>query len=138
MATLSNMPAGWRSWFVAGLLYPKLWVRPLSKSVGFHDAENRQRRSQLRCLPLGKKLGVKITSGNWYRLNGAVRKSDTSSWGMYYVFKGFGRFSEECHNCLSQSVPGMHYRDEIWRSGWPIHPVNILTFQKFVDQVSSK
>ncbi|GFT82008.1 hypothetical protein TNCV_3909531 [Trichonephila clavipes] len=39
--------------------------------------------AELRCLPLGKKLGVKITCGNWYRLNDAALKSDTSSWGMY-------------------------------------------------------
>ncbi|GFW46886.1 putative transposable element [Trichonephila clavipes] len=36
------MPAGWRGWFVAGLSYPRLWVRPQPKLVDFHDAENRQ------------------------------------------------------------------------------------------------
>ncbi|GFS70893.1 hypothetical protein TNCV_2719751 [Trichonephila clavipes] len=39
--------------------------------------------AKLRCLPLGKKLGDKITYGNWYRLSSAALKSDTSSWGMY-------------------------------------------------------
>ncbi|GFS50904.1 hypothetical protein TNCV_4847981 [Trichonephila clavipes] len=35
--------AGWRGWFVAGLLYPRLRARPRPKSMDFHDAENRQR-----------------------------------------------------------------------------------------------
>ncbi|GFV61555.1 hypothetical protein TNCV_4543871 [Trichonephila clavipes] len=34
-------PAGWRCWFVTGLVRLNLWIRP-SKSVDFHDAENRQ------------------------------------------------------------------------------------------------
>ncbi|GFW92762.1 uncharacterized protein TNCV_1735551 [Trichonephila clavipes] len=40
---LKIRPAGWRGRFVTGLL--RLWfrVRPRPKSVGFHDAENRQR-----------------------------------------------------------------------------------------------
>ncbi|GFW50560.1 hypothetical protein TNCV_2888631 [Trichonephila clavipes] len=33
----------WRGWFVDGLLQPRVRVRPRSKSVDFHDAENRQR-----------------------------------------------------------------------------------------------
>ncbi|GFX09880.1 hypothetical protein TNCV_3565581 [Trichonephila clavipes] len=37
------MPTGWLSWFVAGLLHPRLLVQPRPKSVDFHDAENRQR-----------------------------------------------------------------------------------------------
>ncbi|GFU19313.1 hypothetical protein TNCV_3032371 [Trichonephila clavipes] len=37
--------------------------------------------AELRSLWVGKKLGVKITGGNWHRLNGAALKSDTSSWG---------------------------------------------------------
>ncbi|GFV36211.1 hypothetical protein TNCV_2232581 [Trichonephila clavipes] len=37
--------------------------------------------SGLRCLPLRRKLGIKITCGNWYRLlYGAALKSDVSSW----------------------------------------------------------
>ncbi|GFV47341.1 hypothetical protein TNCV_4829971 [Trichonephila clavipes] len=36
------MPAGWRGWFVAKLLYPRLRVRPRPKSVDFQDAENQQ------------------------------------------------------------------------------------------------
>ncbi|GFS60213.1 hypothetical protein TNCV_2827161 [Trichonephila clavipes] len=36
-------PAGRHSWFVAGLLFPKLRVRPWPKSVDVPDAENRQR-----------------------------------------------------------------------------------------------
>ncbi|GFW25615.1 transposable element Tcb2 transposase [Trichonephila clavipes] len=35
--------AGWRSWFIDGLLHLRLRVRPRPKSVDFHDAENRQR-----------------------------------------------------------------------------------------------
>ncbi|GFU69284.1 hypothetical protein TNCV_3209481 [Trichonephila clavipes] len=34
-----------------------------------------------RCVSLRKKPGVKITSGNWYHLNGAAINSDTSSCG---------------------------------------------------------
>ncbi|GFW50254.1 hypothetical protein TNCV_4696721 [Trichonephila clavipes] len=41
--TVLCMPAGWRSWFVAGLLYPRLRARTRSKPVDFPDAENRQR-----------------------------------------------------------------------------------------------
>ncbi|GFV20092.1 hypothetical protein TNCV_4193911 [Trichonephila clavipes] len=37
------MPAGWRSWFVAGLLHLRLRVRTKPKSVDFHDVENRHR-----------------------------------------------------------------------------------------------
>ncbi|GFX85409.1 hypothetical protein TNCV_3715831 [Trichonephila clavipes] len=109
------LPAGLRSWFVAGLLYLRLRVRTRHKSVDFPNAENRQGpyrmiirhekdllsvrlawmlssklnlstnfvSAELRCLPLGKKLRFKITCGNWYRLNDAALKSDTSSWGMY-------------------------------------------------------
>ncbi|GFU22046.1 hypothetical protein TNCV_405901 [Trichonephila clavipes] len=45
--------------------------------------------SELRCLPLRRKLGLKITCGNWYRLlYGVALKSDTCSWGMSYVCKG--------------------------------------------------
>ncbi|GFW61764.1 hypothetical protein TNCV_3706991 [Trichonephila clavipes] len=33
-------PAGWHSWFAAGLLYLRLKIRPQPKSVDFHDAEN--------------------------------------------------------------------------------------------------
>ncbi|GFY05150.1 hypothetical protein TNCV_3270221 [Trichonephila clavipes] len=40
-ATLMT-PAGWCSWFVAGLVRPSLWVRILPKSVDFHNAENQQ------------------------------------------------------------------------------------------------
>ncbi|GFX57958.1 hypothetical protein TNCV_3069251 [Trichonephila clavipes] len=87
--------AGWRGWFVAGLLRSRLWIPPRLKSVDFHDAENRQwpcrtackryleclfglgafekiiskyrfASSELKCLPLGRKLGVKITCGDWY------------------------------------------------------------------------
>ncbi|GFW01251.1 hypothetical protein TNCV_4514491 [Trichonephila clavipes] len=29
------------------------------------------------------------------------------------------------------------YRDEVWRSNWPMHSANISTFQKYVDQMSS-
>ncbi|GFY28343.1 hypothetical protein TNCV_4396751 [Trichonephila clavipes] len=43
-------PTGWRGWFVTGLLYPRLRVRPRPKSVDFHDAENRQR-------PCRKRIG---------------------------------------------------------------------------------
>ncbi|GFU48355.1 hypothetical protein TNCV_3342471 [Trichonephila clavipes] len=39
----SREPIGWRSWFVAGLLHPRIQVRPRPKSVDFHDAENRRR-----------------------------------------------------------------------------------------------
>ncbi|GFW42184.1 hypothetical protein TNCV_1206401 [Trichonephila clavipes] len=35
-------PAGWRTWFVAGLVRLRLRVRPQPKLVDFHDAENRQ------------------------------------------------------------------------------------------------
>ncbi|GFY07251.1 hypothetical protein TNCV_1586061 [Trichonephila clavipes] len=79
------MPAGWRDWFVIGLLHLRLRVRP--KSVLFHYAENRRRpcrmiwvwmlsaklnpstsshRQGLRCLSPGRKVGVKITCGDWY------------------------------------------------------------------------
>ncbi|GFX74472.1 hypothetical protein TNCV_3213591 [Trichonephila clavipes] len=34
--------AGWRGWFVTGLLHPRLRVRSRPKSEDFHDAENRQ------------------------------------------------------------------------------------------------
>ncbi|GFU36265.1 hypothetical protein TNCV_559071 [Trichonephila clavipes] len=34
-------PTGWHGWVVAGLLHPRLRVRPRPKSVDFHDAENR-------------------------------------------------------------------------------------------------
>ncbi|GFW51303.1 hypothetical protein TNCV_3254321 [Trichonephila clavipes] len=37
------LPSGWRSWFVTGLMHPRLRVRPRPKSKDFHDAENRQR-----------------------------------------------------------------------------------------------
>ncbi|GFW28033.1 hypothetical protein TNCV_769131 [Trichonephila clavipes] len=33
----------WSDWFVAGCLHLRLRVRPQTKSVDFHDAENRQR-----------------------------------------------------------------------------------------------
>ncbi|GFU76267.1 hypothetical protein TNCV_527471 [Trichonephila clavipes] len=36
------MPVGWYSWFVAGLVRLRLQIRPLSKTVDFHDTENRQ------------------------------------------------------------------------------------------------
>ncbi|GFW89898.1 hypothetical protein TNCV_2979941 [Trichonephila clavipes] len=36
-------PSGWRGWFVDGLMYPWLRVRPRTKPVDFHDAENQQR-----------------------------------------------------------------------------------------------
>ncbi|GFV66063.1 hypothetical protein TNCV_1440701 [Trichonephila clavipes] len=95
------VPTGWRSWFVDGLLPPRLWVRSRPNLVDFHDAENRQRpcRMIMRHLKnplehpfglgaLGKikflssishrqssgELGVKITCGNWYRLYGAEIK----------------------------------------------------------------
>ncbi|GFU42213.1 hypothetical protein TNCV_4554041 [Trichonephila clavipes] len=38
---LSRKPAGWRSWFAAGLVLLRLRVRPRPKLVDFHDAENR-------------------------------------------------------------------------------------------------
>ncbi|GFY09563.1 hypothetical protein TNCV_4322411 [Trichonephila clavipes] len=41
--SMAISPAGWRSWFVAGLLYPKLRVRPQLKSVDFPVTQNRQR-----------------------------------------------------------------------------------------------
>ncbi|GFV60338.1 hypothetical protein TNCV_3469741 [Trichonephila clavipes] len=45
--------------------------------------------SELRCLPLRKKLGIKVTCGNWHRLlYGAALKSATSSWGISWVCKG--------------------------------------------------
>ncbi|GFT25299.1 hypothetical protein TNCV_181491 [Trichonephila clavipes] len=44
--------------------------------------------AEFRCLPLGKKLGVKITSSNWYRLKGDTLKRDTSSREMYSACKG--------------------------------------------------
>ncbi|GFX99120.1 hypothetical protein TNCV_2493011 [Trichonephila clavipes] len=83
LATLPWLTAGWRSWFVSGLLYPRLRLRARPKLVDFPEAVNRQRPCYIiiRCLLLEKKLGVKITSGNWYRLNGAALKSDTSVWG---------------------------------------------------------
>ncbi|GFU82606.1 hypothetical protein TNCV_2306501 [Trichonephila clavipes] len=37
------------------------------------------RQSSGACLPLVRKLGIKITCGNWYRLYGAEIRSDTSS-----------------------------------------------------------
>ncbi|GFV38619.1 hypothetical protein TNCV_132581 [Trichonephila clavipes] len=36
-----SVPARWCGWFVAALLHLRLRVRPLPKSVDFHDAENR-------------------------------------------------------------------------------------------------
>ncbi|GFX88669.1 hypothetical protein TNCV_832991 [Trichonephila clavipes] len=102
----SQTLAGWRSWYVTSLLFPRLWARPRPKSVDIPDAENRQRSygytagkislecpfgldalgkiklpstnfvsAELMCLPLGKKLGVKIACGNWYRLKVAALKS---------------------------------------------------------------
>ncbi|GFY04321.1 hypothetical protein TNCV_4414091 [Trichonephila clavipes] len=44
---LEVKPTGWCSWFVAGLLYPRLRVRPRPMSVDFPDAENRQRSSRV-------------------------------------------------------------------------------------------
>ncbi|GFS58136.1 hypothetical protein TNCV_1411191 [Trichonephila clavipes] len=32
---------------------------------------------------------------------------------------------------------GMFYMDEVWRSYWSIQSANILTFQKFIDPMSS-
>ncbi|GFU69740.1 hypothetical protein TNCV_1221281 [Trichonephila clavipes] len=56
--TVICMLAGWRSWFVAGLVRPKLRVRPRPKSVDFHNAENRQRFRIARVqVPRGRKLG---------------------------------------------------------------------------------
>ncbi|GFX94139.1 uncharacterized protein TNCV_4291851 [Trichonephila clavipes] len=48
--------------------------------MDFSEAENRQRpcRMIIWCHPLGKKLGVKITCGNWYHLNGTTLKNDTA------------------------------------------------------------
>ncbi|GFY32965.1 hypothetical protein TNCV_2877141 [Trichonephila clavipes] len=63
--------AGWRGWFVTDLLRLRFRVRPRLKLVDFRDAENRQRpcRMNMRAqVPLGRKLRVKITCGNWYRL----------------------------------------------------------------------
>ncbi|GFX38519.1 hypothetical protein TNCV_2344901 [Trichonephila clavipes] len=67
-------PAGWRGWIVAVPPHLRLRVRPRSKSVDFHYGENRQRPCRMvirhvsivRRLPPGKKLGVKITCGDWY------------------------------------------------------------------------
>ncbi|GFV19026.1 uncharacterized protein TNCV_4759111 [Trichonephila clavipes] len=76
--------AGWTGWrSVADFVRPSLRVRPRPKSMDFHDAENRQRPcqviiwhvlkipgvpvwlkyspSELMFLPLGRKLGIKIT-----------------------------------------------------------------------------
>ncbi|GFV28258.1 hypothetical protein TNCV_679461 [Trichonephila clavipes] len=58
------MPAGWCSWFVAGLVRLRLWVLLRPKSVDFHDAENRQRpcrmtmraRLLIRQVPMGPSL----------------------------------------------------------------------------------
>ncbi|GFY07079.1 hypothetical protein TNCV_4203501 [Trichonephila clavipes] len=36
----------------------------------------------------------------------------------------------------SMSVSGMLYMDEVWRSNWPNHLANILSFQKLIDQMS--
>ncbi|GFX22594.1 hypothetical protein TNCV_2993291 [Trichonephila clavipes] len=38
------------------------------------------RGRKLRAFPLGNKLGVKISCGDWYRLNDATLKSDISFW----------------------------------------------------------
>ncbi|GFS66234.1 hypothetical protein TNCV_3855661 [Trichonephila clavipes] len=37
------MLAGWCSWFVTGLLYPRFQTRPRYRSVDFPDAKNQQR-----------------------------------------------------------------------------------------------
>ncbi|GFU19025.1 hypothetical protein TNCV_430651 [Trichonephila clavipes] len=39
--------AGWRGWFVAGLLHVRLRVQHRLKSVDFHDAENQQRSCRM-------------------------------------------------------------------------------------------
>ncbi|GFV36531.1 HTH_48 domain-containing protein [Trichonephila clavipes] len=41
-------PAGWRGWFVTGLLPLRSWVRPRLKSLGFPDTEKRQRPSRMK------------------------------------------------------------------------------------------
>ncbi|GFX08028.1 hypothetical protein TNCV_1237091 [Trichonephila clavipes] len=104
------MPAGWSSWFVACLLYPRLRVRPRPKSVDFPDVENlqwpyrmiiRHEKDPLSvrfAWMLSEKLnslqishrhssGASLWRRNWasklLAVIGAALKSDTSSWGMY-------------------------------------------------------
>ncbi|GFW11460.1 hypothetical protein TNCV_3809791 [Trichonephila clavipes] len=50
------------------------------------NSQNNFASSEFKCLPLGRKLGVKIIHGIWYRLDGGALKSDTSSWGMHSVY----------------------------------------------------
>ncbi|GFW36496.1 hypothetical protein TNCV_1344571 [Trichonephila clavipes] len=40
---ISGFMDGWGSRFGAGLVHPRLWVRPQTKSGDFYDAKNRQR-----------------------------------------------------------------------------------------------
>ncbi|GFW56742.1 hypothetical protein TNCV_4068221 [Trichonephila clavipes] len=43
MTKCKRKSAGWRNWFVAGLLHQRLWGRPGLKWVDFYDAGHRQR-----------------------------------------------------------------------------------------------
>ncbi|GFX66788.1 hypothetical protein TNCV_3048861 [Trichonephila clavipes] len=51
-------PAGWRGWFVAGFLHPRLRGRLRPKSMDFHDAENRQRSCHMIIRPVKDPLSV--------------------------------------------------------------------------------
>ncbi|GFU52439.1 hypothetical protein TNCV_193121 [Trichonephila clavipes] len=55
------------------------WLLEFLEYVGY--------RFELRCLPLVKKLGVKITYGSLYRVNDAALRSDASSWGRTWSAK---------------------------------------------------
>ncbi|GFW21533.1 hypothetical protein TNCV_1533561 [Trichonephila clavipes] len=68
------MPAGWRGWFVEGLLPPKLRVQPRPKLVDFHDAENRQRscRKTIRHLKDPCELNNHGVQELWFQQDGAT------------------------------------------------------------------
>ncbi|GFX29865.1 hypothetical protein TNCV_4749941 [Trichonephila clavipes] len=47
MGHTQQIPVGWRSWLVAGLMYPRLRVHAWTKSAGFSAAGNRQRQCRM-------------------------------------------------------------------------------------------
>ncbi|GFT56473.1 hypothetical protein TNCV_2334351 [Trichonephila clavipes] len=107
---VKRLSVGWCCWFGAGLVLSNLWDRPRPMLVDFHDEENQKRlfrmimwhvkyplrafwlgysRSKLRCLPLERKLGVKITCGDSKTTYMVPHlKKDTSSRRMYLVCNG--------------------------------------------------
>ncbi|GFU85072.1 hypothetical protein TNCV_1553351 [Trichonephila clavipes] len=62
-------PYGWRGWFVARLLNPRLRVRPRPKSAGLPDAENRRQPFRMIIRHVKDPLSVRLASVLAAKLN---------------------------------------------------------------------